>query len=171
MVKLDYKTNNLRWGLSGIEFKNWKNYSFTLGYLSNPAHYNNLNPGSFYANISLHIEKNNKQGAWGKEGRIHYYGELSDLKVFFDDLYNCSSNGTGRITQRINSNGYILSLVDDYNFERQEYMGYTTVDVFPPKDKNNIENYLRGYLLNGGMTTTQIQNCIDFFNSGYKVNF
>ena len=74
MVKLDYRTNNPRWGLKGVKFDSWESYSFTLGYLSNPDHYDNLNSYSRYANISLHIEGNNEQGAWDKEGRIHYYG-------------------------------------------------------------------------------------------------
>jgi len=44
MVKLDYRTNNPRWGLRGMKFENWESYSFTLGYLSNPNHYNNKHP-------------------------------------------------------------------------------------------------------------------------------
>lgn len=52
-----------------------------------------------------------------KEGRIHYYGELFDLKNTFEDLFACSSAGTRNITRRINSNGYILSLINDYKIE------------------------------------------------------
>ena len=44
MVKLDYRTNNPRGGLRGMKFENWESYSFTLGYLSNPNHYNNKHP-------------------------------------------------------------------------------------------------------------------------------
>ena len=117
MVKLDYRTNNPRWGLKGVKFDSWESYSFTLGYLSNPDHYDNLNSYSRYANISLHIEGNNEQGAWDKEGRIHYYGGLSSLRTNLEDLDACSSAGTGRIRRRINSNGYILSLINDYDFE------------------------------------------------------
>lgn len=129
MVKLDYRTNNPRWGLRGMKFENWESYSFTLGYLSNPNHYNNKHPYAHNANISIHIEGNNEQGAWDKEGRIHYYGSNSSLRDTFDDLYACSSAGTGRIKRRINSNGYILSLINDYDFEVQTYVGYTTAQV------------------------------------------
>lgn len=63
MVKLDYRTNNPRWGLRGIRFDNLESYSFTLGYLSNLDHYNNEHPYARNANISVHIEGNNKQGS------------------------------------------------------------------------------------------------------------
>ena len=60
---LNYKTNNPRWGLSRIEFQSWTRYSFILGYLSNPEHYRNLNQNSLRANVSVHIERNDRQGA------------------------------------------------------------------------------------------------------------
>ena len=69
MVKLDYQTLNPRWGLSGIVFSSWQSYSFVLGYLSNAAHNFELNSGFPSADISMRIERNDKQGAWNKEGR------------------------------------------------------------------------------------------------------
>ena len=168
MVKLDYRTNNPRWGLRGMKFDNWESYSFTLGYLSNPDHYNNKHPYARNANISVHIEGNNEQGAWDKEGRIHYYGSLSGLRDTFDDLYACSSAGTGRITRRINSNGYILSLINDYDFEVKTYVGYTTADVFPP-EVEVVENYLRRHLMNKCLTNSQINACVDNFVAGYNL--
>ena len=68
MITLNYKTRNPRWGLSGIEFQNWENYSFVLGYLSNLEHYINFNKRSSRAYISVHIEINDRQGDWNKEG-------------------------------------------------------------------------------------------------------
>ena len=44
MVKLDYRTNNPRWGWRGIKFEDWESFSFTVGYLSNLDHYNNKHP-------------------------------------------------------------------------------------------------------------------------------
>lgn len=117
MIQLDYQTNNPKWGLSGVKFNDWESYAFTLGYLSNPAHHKHLYPNSSNANISIHIEKNNMQLAWGEEGRIHYYSVLNNLENYLNDLYNCSSKGVGSITRRINSNSYILSLKQDYNFQ------------------------------------------------------
>lgn len=170
MVELDYRTNNPRWGLKGVKFSSWESYSFTLGYLSNPDHYDNLNSYSRYANISLHIEGNNEQGAWDKEGRIHYYGRLSALEANLRDLNTCSSAGTGRITRRINSNGYLLSLINDYGFEVRTYSGYTTADVFPV-DKVYIETELRRHLINRHLNNSQINDCLDLFERGYNLQF
>lgn len=168
MVKLNYKTNNPRWGISGLEFQNWESYSLTLGYLSNPQHYDNLYSNTPRANISVHIEGNNEQGAWDKEGRIHYYGSPISLRDTFDDLYACCSAGTGRITRRINSNGYILSLINDYGFEVRTYKGYTTANVFPPEVKN-VENNLRKHLMNLRLTNTYINQCLEIFQNGYNL--
>lgn len=168
MVTLDYRTNNPRWGWSGIKFENWESYSFTLGYLSNPDHYKNKYPYAHNANISVHIEGNNEQGAWDKEGRIHYYGSLSSLKDTFDDLYACSSAGTGKIIRRMNSNGYILSLINDYDFKVQTCAGYTTADVFPP-EAEVVKNRLRRHLMNKHLTNSQINACVDNFAEGYNL--
>lgn len=168
MVTLDHRTNNPRWGWAGMLFSNWESYSFTLGYLSNPDHYDNISPNAHNADISIHIERNDKQGAWNKEGRIHYYGSLSRLRDTFDDLHACSSAGTGRITRRINSNGYILSLIDDYDFEVRTYAGYTTADVFPP-EIDVVENNLRRHLRNKRLTDSEINACIDSFIDGYDL--
>lgn len=167
MVTLNYKTNNPRQGIRGVEFQNWESYSFTLGYLSNPEHYYNLYPNSPRAQISVHIEGNNEQGAWDKEGRIHYYGELFDLKNTFEDLFACSSAGTRNITRRINSNGYILSLINDYNFEVRMYRGYTTADVFPP-ELEIVKNSLRKHLTDLRLTNKYINICLNKFHQGYN---
>ena len=166
MVKLDYRTNNPRWGLKGVIFKDWESYSFTLGYLCNIRHYSNQFPNSRDANISIHIEGNDEQGAWNKEGRIHYYGSLNSLMTTFHDLYDCSSAGTGNITRRINSNGYILSLIDDYEFDVVTYRGYTTADVFPPT-KEIVENHIYKYLQSKPLTESQVNTCMDCFRDGY----
>ena len=168
MVKLDYRTNNPRWGWRGVKFSNWENFSFTLGYLSNPAHYTNISPHFDEEDISIHIEGNNEQGAWDKEGRIHYYGSLSRLAANFNDLYACSSSGVGSITKRINSNGYILSLINDFDFEIKTYVGYTTADVFPPSAEI-VESRLRRHLMNKRLDNSHINSCIDSFVSGYNL--
>lgn len=136
MVKLDYQTNNPRWGWSGLEYTSWINYAFALGYLSNIVHYQN----SLYNGlIEIHVEGNDQQGAWGKEGRIHYYGTKLYLKTYFPDWNENCSAGRKDITCRINSNDYIYSLVDDYSFVIKSYKGKTTRDIFPPDgDAYNI---------------------------------
>lgn len=116
----------------------------------------------------MHIEGNNEQGAWDKEGRIHYYGALLDLENTFEDLFNCSSAGTRNITRRINSNGYILSLINDYNFEVKTYSGYTTADIFPP-ELEIVEYNLRRHLINLRLTNTHINMCLNSFYDGYNL--
>lgn len=168
MVKLDYRTNNPRWGLKGVQFDNWADYAYILGYLSNPAHYKNLNPYGANAKISVHIEGNNEQGAWDKEGRIHFYGKEDYLQLHLEPLYNCCSAGNGTITKRINSNGYILSLINDYGFTTKMYMGYTTAEVFPP-DVAIVEAELRRHLSLKRFTANEIDSCMNDFYQGYNL--
>ena len=165
MVKLDYQTNNPRWGLSGIKFSSWQSYSFVLGYLSNPAHNYELN-NSISADISMRIERNDKQGAWNKEGRIHFYGAISKLENVFKDLYDHSSRGVGLVTKRIDSNGYILSLINDYSFKLCPRKGYTTADVFPPND-NSVVRLLEQYLLYMNLPDNVIDECLNCFDDGF----
>lgn len=172
MIKLNYMTKNPRWGFTGIEFDSLESYSLALGYLSNPEHYRNLHPSSLYANISLHVESNNEQGAWAKEGRIHCYRDPSDLRANFEDLAkHCSQgNGNGNIKCRINSNGYIRSLIDDYGFEVKSYEGYSTVDVFPT-DKVAIINKLKEQLKNIKLMDSRVDGCLEEFERGYNLQF
>lgn len=170
MIQLDYRTLNPRWGIRGIKFESWESYSLTLGYLSNLDHYYNLNPHQQHANVSVHVESNDDQGAWDKEGRIHYYGQEMLLGAYLKDLDACSSSGTGRITRRINSNGYIRSLLYDYNFEIRIDEGYTTADVFPT-DKAKIKSKLRNQLINERLTNPEINYCLDVFEEGYNLQF
>lgn len=165
MVQLDYQTNNPRWGISGIKFSSWQSYSFALGYLSNPAHNYELN-NSISADISMRIERNDKQGAWNKEGRIHFYGAISKLENVFKDLYDHSSRGVGLVTKRIDSNGYILSLINDYGFKLCPRKGYTTADVFPPND-NSVVRLLEQYLLYMNLPDNVIDECLNCFDDGF----
>ena len=165
MVQLDYQTNNPRWGLSGIKFSSWQSYSFVLGYLSNPAHNYELN-NSISADISMRIERNDKQGAWNKEGRIHFYGAISKVENVFKDLYDHSSRGVGLVTKRIDSNGYILSLINDYRFKLCPRKGYTTADVFPPND-NSVVRLLEQYLLYMNLPDNVIDECLNCFDDGF----
>ena len=127
MITLNYQTKNPRWGWSGIQFSDWKSYAFSLGYLANIDHYT-INNGL----IEVKIEQNDLQGAYAKEGRIQFYGDEKYLEHNLQDWHKCSSAGIGRITCRVNSNDYIYSLIDDYGFVINSYIGYTTANVFPP---------------------------------------
>lgn len=64
--------------------------------------------------------------------------------------------------------GYILSLINDYDFEVQTYVGYTTADVFPP-EVEVVENHLRRHLMNKRLPNSQINACVDNFIAGYNL--
>lgn len=166
MVQLDYRTINRRWGLRGIEFSSWQSYAFTLGYLTNPAHNYELDSTSPVANISMRIERNDKQGAWDKEGRIHFYGAEAQLQRNFQDLYNACSAGVGSVTKRIDSNGYILSLIEDYEFVLRPRDGYSTADVFPP-NKESVKRLLYDYLSDMQLPHNIIVECLQYFDDGF----
>lgn len=166
MITLNYRTDNPRWRISGIEYSSWDNFAFALGYLANEIHYRNLNNNGL---IELHFERNDEQGAWGKEGRIHYYGTESYLASAFSDWYNAKSAGTSNITYRVNSNGYMYSLVYDFGFEVRTYKEYTTADIFPPSDSafDNVWNILENYLQQTRHSNIEIDNIRRCYNAGW----
>jgi len=167
MITLDYRTDNPRWGLSGIRYSSWEAYAFALGYLANELHYRNIDNSGL---IDLHFESNDAQGAWGKEGRIHYYGEEAYLASAFTDWYNAKSAGVNNITYRINSNDYMYSLVHDFGFEVKRYVGYTTADIFPPIHNafSDVWNELEDYLLQNGCPNGQINRIHQYYIDGWN---
>jgi len=169
MIQLNYQTNNPRWGWSGMEFSDWNSFSLTLGFLSNIQHFKGHGTtSSIWSNsISIHIEGNNQQGAWDKEGRIHYYKRYSDLQACLKDLEAHSSAGNSSITRRINSNGYVLSLVHDFGFKVKTYTGYTTADIFNALIEN--KKILKDYFNSNNFSTEQIQSYLDSFNIGFNL--
>jgi len=169
MVQLDYRTNNRRWGLSGIVFTDWNSYGFILGFLSNVLHYNGcgLNSGTWNNTVSIKIERNDLQGADGKEGRIHWYKADLDLQHFSPDLYSCKSAGTGNITYRINSNGYVLSLISDFGFVAQ---GSVFIDVTPPQNAYTVvRSALSNALQFQNIPNNIIGNCLSSFDNGWNL--
>lgn len=166
MIILDYRTDNFRWGLSGIQYLDWQGYAFSLGYLSNIAHYQNRNIAGL---IDVHIERNDLQGAIEKEGRIHYYGDEFYLQTTFTDWHRCKSAGVGNITFRINSNDYILSLIGDYGFQTVAYPGRTTLDIFPPDNALvNVWNIFAMFLQDNGVEDTVTNDLHEDFLRGFN---
>lgn len=167
MITLDYRTDNPRWGLSGIRYSSWEAFAFALGYLANELHYRNINNSGL---IDLHFESNDAQGAWGKEGRIHYYGTEAYLASTFADWYDAKSAGVNNITYRINSNDYMYSLVHDFGFEVKRYVGYTTADIFPPIHNafGEVWNLLEDYLVQNGYPDGQIDRIHQCYIEGWN---
>ncbi len=166
MITLDYRTDNPRWGLSGIKYNSWEAFAFALGYLANEVHYRNVNNSGL---IELHFERNDVQGAWGKEGRIHYYGSSAYLSSTFADWYDAKSAGVNNITYRVNSNDYMYSLVHDFGFEERRYVEYTTADIFPPAYNafDSVWNILEDYLVRMGHTGRKIACIRRFYEEGW----
>ena len=139
MINLDYRTNNRKWGETGILFNDYFEYIRTLGFLSNINHHINKNLSQereFDNSIRINKEKNNKDGAWSEEYRICYYKDESSLRSL-PALYNVKKAGVGNVTFRINSNPYISHLIDIYKFIVSEDQNYTS-QIFPP----NVEEVL-----------------------------
>lgn len=164
MVKLNYQTNNPRWGWSGVCYSSWENYAFALGFLSNICHYKNKY-SCRTALIDVRFERNDLQDAWGKEGRIHYYGDYPFLKKYFLDWYRNRSAGVGNITCRINSNKYIYSLIYDYDFKVVKYDECTTCDIFPPDDIKKVVEIFEKHL----PENVDVDNIISAFYRGFEL--
>lgn len=143
MLTLDFSTNNPRWGIRGIIFSNLLEYTKTLGFLSNIRHYKGHGDNSKYFNnsISIHVEQNNRDGAWDKECRIHYYKDENYLEEFLPDLYKASSAGLGKnITCRINSNKFINYLINNYRFSMCSNSSNYIKDVYPSDSENYLDD-------------------------------
>ena len=83
-----------------IKFNNESEYYQALGYLAKSDR-----------TTSLIWEKNEDQGAWGNEGRIHFYINNPKIAGYFK-----YTKGTGNIVSRINCNEFISNLCQYHNF-------------------------------------------------------
>ena len=85
---------------SQIQFNNKNEYYQALGYL---AKSDGTSP--------IHWENNEKQGAWGSEGRIHFYINNPKIPGYFKH-----TKGTRNIVSRINCNEFVSNLYQNHNF-------------------------------------------------------
>ncbi len=85
-----------------IKFDSYNDFFESLGFLSK-------NDGT----TSVHWEHNEDQGAWGSEGRIHCYKNLSRFPSYFRNAFTI---GTGNIKKRINCNEYVRRISVNHNF-------------------------------------------------------
>jgi len=82
-----------------LHFSDEKEYYYALGFLASAKR------------TSIHWENNEEQGAWGSEGRIHCYKELSLFPPSFP-----MTAGTGTALRRINCNDYVKTLEETHHF-------------------------------------------------------
>lgn len=163
MINLDFRTNNRAHGYKGVYFNDLFAYIKSIGFLSNIKHYKNckiFKQTSFEKTISIHTELNDTDGAWGKECRIHYYGDAIPFKSELFDLYNCKSAGRGNITFRINSNDFIKMLIIKYNFGIVGD-GYIK-DIYPPENAYDVVlNIIIDELRNENISIDNIKSTFD----------
>ncbi|MGF3225939.1 hypothetical protein [Facklamia sp. P12932] len=167
MLKLNFITDNPRWGKSGILFKDVMEYSKTLGFLTNIRHYKGYgeNKTNFDNSISIHIEGNHTDGAWAKECRIHGYKTIDIFTEELEVFNRAKSAGVRNIEFRINSNPYINHLIEEYKFKvenSEEYISNITpssylkikniflknIDFYSDKEKEElIQQFKYGFNL------------------------
>lgn len=95
-----YQENFGRNNPAQIQFNNESEYYKALGYL---ARNNN--------STSLNWEHNQLQGAWGSEGRIHFFISNPSIPGNFS-----LTAGTGNIAYRTNCNEFLSNLYNNYGF-------------------------------------------------------
>lgn len=62
-------------------------------------------------NTSIHWEHNEEQGAWGSEGRIHFYIQNPRIPGNFE-----LTSGVGNIIHRTNCNEFVIHIIKEHNF-------------------------------------------------------
>jgi len=107
MYQENFGTNNP----PQIQFNNENEFYQALGYLAR----NN-------DSTSLNWENNENQGAWGSEGRIHFYVGNPSIPGYFS-----LTAGTGNIKHRTNCNEFLSTLYQDYGFINGRVQNITTI--------------------------------------------
>jgi len=107
-----------------IRFQNESEYYQTLGYL---ARNNNT--------TSLNWENNELQGAWGSEGRIHFYVNNPSIPGYFS-----FTAGNGNIEHRTNCNEFLRNLYINYGFINGKVQNVATIRANIPSTYINDFN-------------------------------
>lgn len=94
MYKSSFGTNGQ------IQFNSEEEYYQALGYLAKSD-----------GTSAVVWENNEQQGAWGNEGRIHFYIQNPPIPGNFK-----LTAGTGSIKHRVNCNEFIENLTGNHNF-------------------------------------------------------
>ena len=96
MYQANFGTNNP----PQIQFNNEKEYYQALGYLAKSD-----------GTTSIHWENNENQGAWGSEGRIHFYVNNPSIPGYFKP-----TAGRDNVISRTNCNEFIENIVINHSF-------------------------------------------------------
>lgn len=115
-----------------MRFDTPEEYFQTLGFLSK-------SDGS----IEIYWERNEEQGAWGSEGRIHC---ISNLLKFTAPLKRKFTKGRGkRILHRINCNEFVQDLIQTHAFQWGKTQDSITIRSTIPQQY--LPDFDRGYNL------------------------
>ncbi|RXJ95502.1 hypothetical protein CRU94_07170 [Arcobacter sp. AHV-9/2010] len=101
-----------------IQFTSESQYYKALGYLAKSD-----------GTSSIHWEHNENQGAWGSEGRIHFYISNPPIPGYFK-----LTEGTGNVINRTNCNEFIQNIVTNNMFVMGGTQNVTNIRAtIPPK--------------------------------------
>ena len=118
MYKSSFGTQNQ------IRFNSESEYYQALGYLAKSD------------KTSIHWERNEEQGAWGSEGRIHFYVQNPNIPGYFR-----LTAGTGNIIHRTNCNDFVQNLVQNHNFQYGDSQNISNIRSTIPTQYINDFNY------------------------------
>ncbi len=121
MYKQNFGTKNQ------ISFSNKNEYYELLGYLAKSD-----------GTTSIHWENNQNQGAWGSEGRIHFYvAQPTNLSA---NLLH--TKGANNISTRVNCNEFIENITINHNFIMGDIQDQNSIRSTIPA--NYIPDFNRG---------------------------
>jgi len=85
-----------------IQFQSDNEFYETLGFLAKND-----------STTSIHWEHNETSGAWGSEGRIHCYKNITNFPAALSDVFTA---GVGNVLHRINCNEYVACILNFHQF-------------------------------------------------------
>ena len=120
-----------RFGTKGhVFFETDNEFYFTLGFLAQSR------------KTGIYWERNEEQGAWGSEGRIHCNGNTENYPL---PLKRAFTTGTGSINFRVNCNQYVERLVKSHNFEMGNNQDINLIRQTVPKQY--VDDFNKGLSL------------------------
>lgn len=110
-----------------IKFDTEESYYFTLGFLVKPDC------------TELRLEHNEDQGAWGKEVRIHCFGDVENYPAPLKDAFTA---GVGKVLRRVNCNEYVQHIQDKHNFVYGKNQDVAAIRATVPPE--HLESFDKG---------------------------
>lgn len=108
-----------------ISFNSDTEYYQALGYLAKSD-----------GTTSLTWENNQNQGAWGSEGRIHFYTDNPKITGYFRH-----TKGTGNIISRVNCNEFLSNLYENHKFKKGNSQDIDAIRSTVPPEYISDFNY------------------------------